>query len=240
MFEQTFVSRGDRGRSPVTIAASFAGQALIVLCLMLAPLLHPQALRYVLQRGMLDPPRPLVQIVQTAAPPHATPSRQIFRASILQAPAKVPQRIAMISDPAPELGIQTSASGVAGDNSLPFAPLGEIPKPQPPPPAPKPVLNKPPSRVRVSVSVQQARLTYQVKPAYPPLARAARISGTVVLEATIGKDGSIQNLQLVSGHPLLSQSALAAVAQWKYRPTLLSGEPVEVATQIIVNFVLSQ
>jgi protein TonB len=78
-----------------------------------------------------------------------------------------------------------------------------------------------------------------VNPVYPPLARQARISGTVVLRAVIGKDGSIQNLSLVSGHPMLAPAAIDAVKQWKYKPYLLNGEPVEVDTEIQVNFTLA-
>ena len=77
-------------------------------------------------------------------------------------------------------------------------------------------------------------------PTYPPLAKQARIQGTVRFTAIIGKDGTIQNLQLVSGHPLLVPAAQDAVKQWVYKPTLLNGEPVEVITQIDVNFTLSQ
>ena len=72
------------------------------------------------------------------------------------------------------------------------------------------------------------------------MAKQARIQGTVKFTAIIGKDGTIQNLQLVSGHPLLVAAAQSAVSQWQYRPTLLNGEPVEVVTQIDVNFTLSQ
>ena len=80
----------------------------------------------------------------------------------------------------------------------------------------------------------------KVTPQYPALAKSARIQGTVRFTAIIGKDGTIQNLQLVSGHPMLVASATEAVKQWVYRPTLLNGEPVEVITQIDVNFTLSQ
>jgi protein TonB len=66
------------------------------------------------------------------------------------------------------------------------------------------------------------------------------VQGTVKFTATISKDGNIENLQLVSGHPLLVNAAKEAVLQWKYKPTLLNGEPVEVITEIIVNFTLSQ
>ena len=85
-----------------------------------------------------------------------------------------------------------------------------------------------------------ANLIRQPKPAYPPLARSARIQGTVRFTAVIAKDGTIQNLQLVSGHPLLVQSAQDAVKQWLYKPTMLNGEAVEVITQIDVNFTLTQ
>ena len=87
--------------------------------------------------------------------------------------------------------------------------------------------------------VAAANLIHKTVPVYPPLAKQARVQGTVKFSAIIGKDGHILNLQLVSGHPLLVPSATEAVKQWVYRPTLLNGEPVEVITQIDVNFTLS-
>jgi protein TonB len=97
-----------------------------------------------------------------------------------------------------------------------------------------------PGQIRVGAQVEQANLLQQVSPAYPPLAKAARVQGTVTFEATIGKDGSVENLNLLSGPPLLVQSALEAVQQWKYKPTLLNGQPVEVLTTVNVNYTLSQ
>jgi protein TonB len=96
-----------------------------------------------------------------------------------------------------------------------------------------------PQRVRVSAGVTQGLLVKRVQPAYPPLARQARIQGTVVLQAQISKAGDIENLQLISGHPMLAPAAIEAVKQWKYRPYLLNGEPVEVETQVQVNFTLA-
>jgi periplasmic protein TonB len=96
-----------------------------------------------------------------------------------------------------------------------------------------------PQRVRVSAGVSQGLLIHQVKPSYPALARQARIQGGVVLQAVIGKDGSIQNLRAVSGHPMLTPAAIDAVKQWRYKPYYLNGEPVEVDTQITVNFTLA-
>jgi len=99
---------------------------------------------------------------------------------------------------------------------------------------------KTPKQIRVGGQVQAANLIKKITPQYPQLAKQARIQGTVRFTAVIGKDGTIQNLTLVSGHPLLVPSATEAVKQWVYKPTLLNGEPVEVITQIDVNFTLSQ
>jgi protein TonB len=87
--------------------------------------------------------------------------------------------------------------------------------------------------------VTRGLLIQRVEPAYPPLARAARVQGEVVLQAIIDRDGNIQNLQLMSGHPMLVPSAIAAVKQWRYKPYLLNGNPVEVETSITVIFTLA-
>lgn len=96
-----------------------------------------------------------------------------------------------------------------------------------------------PQRVRVSQKVAQGLLINPVPPQYPEDARAIRIQGTVVLKGLIGKDGKIKELTTVSGHPLLAPAALKAVKQWKYKPYLLNGQPVEVETQISITFQLS-
>jgi TonB family protein len=94
-------------------------------------------------------------------------------------------------------------------------------------------------RITIGGNVQQAKLISQPKPVYPPLAKQAHISGVVHLSAVIGKEGNVINLAVISGHPLLILSALEAVRQWVYQTTLLNGEPVEVITQIDVNYTLS-
>ena len=99
---------------------------------------------------------------------------------------------------------------------------------------------EPPKAIRVGANVMQANLANKVNPVYPPLAKAARVQGTVQFEATIGADGSIRNLRLTGGPPLLVQAAMQAVQQWAYKPTLLNGNPVEVITTIDVNFTLEQ
>jgi protein TonB len=93
---------------------------------------------------------------------------------------------------------------------------------------------------RIGGNVMAANLIRKVEPVYPPLAKSARVQGTVEFTAVISKDGNIENLQLVRGHPLLVNAAKEAVLQWKYKPTQLNGQPVQVITDIIVNFTLSQ
>ena len=98
----------------------------------------------------------------------------------------------------------------------------------------------PPSRIRIGANVQQTKLISQPHPVYPLEAKQARIQGVVKLNATIAKDGTMQHLEVISGHPMLIPAALDAVRQWVYQPTLLNGQPVEVQTDIDVNFTLSQ
>ena len=103
------------------------------------------------------------------------------------------------------------------------------------PPAP----DFPVKSIRVGANVQQANLVSQEKPVYPPLAKAARVQGTVRFDATIGPDGTVQNLHVIEGPPLLVQAAMEAVQKWVYKPTLLNQKPVEVDAPITVNFRLN-
>ena len=102
------------------------------------------------------------------------------------------------------------------------------------PVAPAPVV----APVRIS-HMSEGDLLRKILPAYPPLARSARIQGQVVLQAVISKQGVIENLRLLAGHPMLVPAAVEAVRQWRYRPYVLNNEPVEVETQITVNFSLA-
>jgi protein TonB len=173
-----------------------------------------------------------------------------FDAGRLMAPKAIPKEIAMIKED--ELPPSAASVGVVGGvpGGVPGGTpggviggiIGSVPTAAPPPPppvkeAPKAVT---PKQIRVGGNVQSAKLISQPRPVYPPLARQARIQGVVKFNAVIGRDGAIQNLTLVSGHPLLVPSASEAVRQWRYQPTLLNGEPVEVVTVIDVNFTLSQ
>jgi TonB family protein len=122
--------------------------------------------------------------------------------------------------------LMTSAALQAQDATQDSTP----PASQPPPSAPH--------RIRIGGNVQAAKLKFQPLPIYPEIAKTARISGTVILHVIIAKDGSVQEVQFISGPPLLMRSAMNAVKQWKYEPTTLNGEPVEVDTTISVVFTL--
>jgi TonB family protein len=142
-----------------------------------------------------------------------------------------------IADQWVQKAIVEKKSGASASSSS-YAP--PPPPPPPPPPSPRANSQQAPQRINVGSNIQQANLIRKVDPVYPPLAQQARIQGVVRFTAIIGKDGSIQNLTLVSGHPLLIESARQAVKQWLYKPTLLNGELVEVITQIDVEFALNQ
>lgn len=154
-----------------------------------------------------------------------TPQRMV-------APTVIPKTVQMIKDEAPDVGAVGVEGGVGG--GVPGGVLGGIIGGAAPPPPPKPTQ----TRIRVGGAVQAASLTHQVQPIYPQIAKTAHVSGTVVLHAIIAKDGTIQQLEYVSGPPLLMRAAMDAVREWRYRPTLLNGEPVEVDTTVQVVFTL--
>jgi TonB family protein len=122
------------------------------------------------------------------------------------------------------------AQAASNSTSAPASPPSPVVEP------PKPVV----TRIKRSAAVQQSLLVYHVDPTYPPLARQTGVSGIVRLGVIIGTDGTVQQLSVVSGHPLLVQAALNASRQWRYKPTLVGGEPVEVETTLDVLFSLNK
>jgi len=137
------------------------------------------------------------------------------------------------------LTVQT-VLGVNGAPMLLISAPGVPPPPPPPPPLPGGIPAIRPDRIKVGGNVQSLMIVSKVPPVYPELAKSARVSGVVHLAAVIAKDGTIQELHSLGGPALLIQSAMDAVKQWTYRPTLLNGEPVAVETTIDVNFTLNQ
>ena len=244
MFEDSLIESGGklktkRGR---TSAIAFVLEAMIVGVMVLIPLIFTEALpKTQLMTFLVAPPPPPPPPPPAAAPVHVV--KQIQTDIVngeLRTPTKIPKKVEMIKEdeaPPPVMASTGVVGGVPG--GVPGGTMGGVMGSilsSTPVAVPKIAT---PTRIRVSSGVQSGLLVRKVQPNYPPLARQARIQGTVVLQAQISKDGSIINLQLISGHPMLAPAAIEAVKQWKYKPYLLNGEPVEVETQVQVNFTLA-
>ena len=243
MFEDSLLESGGRlktKRGRTTTFAIILEIALVGL-MVLMPLIFTEALpKQQLMTFLVAPPPP-----PPPPPPAAAPVKIVKQVQTdlvngqLRTPTKIPQKVQMIKeDEAPPA---MASSGVVGGvpGGIPGGQMGGVIGgiiSSTPVAVPKVAM---PTRQRVSSGVISGLLIRRVNPAYPPLARQARIQGQVLLRAQISKEGAIENLQLISGHPMLVQSALDAVKQWKYKPYLLNGEPVEVDTEIQVNVTLS-
>jgi protein TonB len=252
MFEDSLLESGGKNsklhrRGIWTTLFSFALQVSLVGVLVLIPLIYTEALpKQQLMGYLVAPPPPPPPPPPPAASPVMAKAPVKVQTEIdngqLKAPTAIPKKIAMIKeDEAPPPSSGGVVGGVVGGmpggqaGGVVGGVLGSIVQ-SAPVAVPKVAT---PKRIPVSSGVVSGLLVHKVQPAYPPLAKQARISGSVILQAVIGKDGSIQNLKAVSGHPMLIQSALDAVRQWKYKPYILNGEPVEVDTQVTVNFTLA-
>jgi periplasmic protein TonB len=247
MFEEMVVSnaKNKKTNKPWTVFISMLLQVAFLALLILIPLIYTEALPKTLMSSILlappppPPPPPPPAAVQVI---HVKPVAHLMEAGKLVAPKAIPKDIKIIKEEEapPDVGagmVGGVPGGVAGGSmggviGGVIGGAGSTAAPPPPKVTPK--------RITVGGNVQAAHLVNRVQPVYPPLARQTRISGTVKLHAIIGKNGAVEQLQVVSGHPLLVQSALDAVKQWRYQPTLLNGEPVEVDTEIDVIFSLAQ
>jgi periplasmic protein TonB len=239
MFEQTFVQGTGEVRKPWSMAASFTAQLIVVGIILTIPLMQTARIAWAPPVILYSPPRPVPPPVKvelrTSAQTVASIVRAVFQPAFT-GPTHVPIKIVTTGGyDIPPIAL-TGIGDPAGTGVLPFIASFEPAKPVAVEIAP---VKPNPTSIRASTGVQQAMLIHEVKPPYPPLARQARISGTVRLAAVIARDGTIQHLQVITGPPLLVKAALDAVQQWRYKPTLLSGEPVEVITEIDVNFTLS-
>ncbi|HKD84348.1 MAG TPA: energy transducer TonB [Terriglobales bacterium] len=243
MFEDSLMESGGKiktKRGATTIIA-FILEVLFLIVLVLLPLIFTEALPTKQLMTMLTapPPPPPPPPPPAAAPVVVKKIQSELDNGQLRTPTAIPKKIQMLKEdePPPSAGPAGVVGGVPG--GVPGGAMGGVlgsVMSSMPTAVPKAAT---PQRVRVSQGVSQGLLVHKVQPQYPPLARQARIQGVVVLQALIGKDGSIQNLHVVSGHPMLTNSALEAVKEWKYKPYYLNGEPVEVETTINVNFTLS-
>jgi protein TonB len=244
MFEDSLIESGGKLKTKRgwTSLISFAIQVGIILVMILIPLIFTEALpRTQLMTFLVAPPPPPPPPPPPAAAVHVVKQVQtdIINGE-LRTPTKIPKKIEMIKEdeaPPPVMATTGVVGGVPG--GVPGGSMGGVigsVLSSTPTVAPKIAT---PQRVRVSSGVVSGLLLRRVNPVYPPLARQARIQGQVVLQAQISKTGDIENLQLISGHPMLAPAAIEAVKQWKYKPYLLNGEPVEVDTQVQVNFTLA-
>ena len=237
MFEDSLVESSGKlsARHPWATFASFAAQSAALGSLLLLSLIYTESL----------PPRRWIATPEAPPPPASAPVlRSVVRSApstaaasnVLTVPREILPNIAQIRDESPTTPIPPGTMGVVL-NSVPDDSFGTVTKllRNAPPTSPKLAASK----VRVSSGVAQGLLIRQVNPQYPSPARLARIEGKVVLQALIGKDGSVQNLHVVSGHPMLTGAAMDAVKQWLYKPYYLNGEPVEVETTINVSFTLA-
>ena len=243
MFEDSLVESGGRLKTKrgATTMFAFILEVLFLIVLVLLPLIFTEALptKQLMTLITAPPPPPPPPPPPAAAPVVIKKIQTELDNGQLRTPTAIPKKIQMIKEdePPPSAGPAGVVGGVPGGvpggaaGGVLGSVLGSMPTAVPKAATPQ--------RVRVSQGVSQGLLIHKVQPQYPPLARQARIQGVVVLQALIGKDGGIQNLHVVSGHPMLTNSALEAVKEWRYKPYYLNGEPVEVETTINVNFTLS-
>jgi protein TonB len=222
-------------RSAWTKLLSVLLQCMALAVALTIPLLYPERLQYV-------PPPPTIQLTSASQPVTRTVEQNT---SMRSAPTETTEIVQPRYVPTIRPG--TDKPRDSGPSGPPAAPcIGTCGGPAIaglfPPTALTPPHAKPPvpaAPVRVS-DWQLGGLVHKVLPEYPIIAKQTRIQGAVVLAATIGKDGRVEHLQLISGHPFLAKAAINAVEQWQYRPYILNHEPIEVQTQITVNFTLGR
>jgi protein TonB len=236
MFEDSLVESSGalKAKSSRYMWVTGAFNAAVVVVMILIPLLYPEALPKTAITAMLSAPPP---------PPPASPRPPVVARTVrvtpqldaYTAPTRVPTSIAEIHDDPPPIsdtGVVSMSGGRGSDNDVPDAlGLGVAP-----PPIVKVTPPKSAVPTHVSSGVVAGNKLSGSTPVYPAIAKAAHVSGSVVLHAIISKTGTIQSLQVVSGRDMLRASAIGAVQDWKYKPYLLNGEPTEVDTTITVNF----
>jgi periplasmic protein TonB len=242
VFHSLIASGNFRPRSRWAAVGAVTFQVLVLVTLVVAPLYRtlPLPKREMVTMLYLQPPAVATgNATKLRAPTAASRSISTARTTGILAPVQKTRETLP-----PPVG---TTSGVIG--GVPGGVVGGVPGgvfsemlnsvPKAPALAKSPVLPTPGKRIRVAARVAEANLIHDVPPQYPPEAGRARIEGTVVLMALIDKDGSVKDVRVESGLPLLAQAAIDAVKQWRYKPYLIDGEPVEVDSRITINFTLS-
>ena len=237
MFEDsTFESTGRiHTHSRAWMIAAFSFNGSILLALVLVPLIYPEALgRQTMPFLMAVPAPPLAQKLPDPPPNHPVKALTQAVDGHFRAPQQIPTKILVPSEPEP---LPLTASSLGLDSGV-IGATGILARD----PATTPRIVRTPvsGPVRVSSMVVAGLLMRKTIPTYPALGKAMHVEGTVELAATISKVGTIENLRVVSGPPMLQTAALDAVKTWRYRPYLLNGDPVEVETTVNVVFTLTR
>jgi protein TonB len=229
----------EQRRRSLATTFSFAFQCIVIGIFLILPLMFTEAL----------PTQQLLTMLVTAPPPPPPPppavaqvvkiaQTDVLNSGQLRTPTKIPRKVEMIREeesPPPAIsggvigGIPGGQLGgvIGGIISSSASSTAFIPK------------LEPVKRIRISQGVTQGMVIRKIEPTYPKLALSARVTGVVLVKAVIGRDGTISELQVVKGHPILVPAAIEAVRPWRYRPYLLNGAPVEVETYITVTFQIS-
>jgi len=233
LFRESLIASGkSRRRNPWATVGALVFQLVLLLALVVIPLFHTDPLpkRETLTMLYLQP---LPAAGGNATKLRAPKPTSIYTPTSTSIPTPVHE-----TQEAPPPPVGTTGGMVGG---VPGGVLSEVlGSARSVPIVAKTPESTPIKRIRVASRVAEANLIHDVAPQYPPEAGRARVEGTVVLMAVIGKDGSVQDVRVESGLPLLAQAAIDAVKQWRYRPYLLNGEPVEVDSRITINFTLSR
>jgi periplasmic protein TonB len=234
MFEDsTFETMGRiHTRSRGWMMATLAFNSSILLALVIIPIIHPEMLPQITNAMLMEAPAPLEEQRPVVRTEQVQSAPSEITVETFQAPSTIPRQTYIPGTQEPPAPIESSGldgrpNGIGGPDN-PFN--GRMH------PDVRPVASA--ATRHVSSGVMQGMLIYKVIPRYPALAQATRASGTVVLQATISRTGTIENLRVVDGPAMLRQAALDAVKQWRYRPYMLNGQPVEVETTVDVQFTL--
>ncbi|MGA7820995.1 MAG: TonB family protein [Candidatus Sulfotelmatobacter sp.] len=227
------------GRNPLAGAGAVVLQCLLLLAVVVTPLFRtvPLPKRETLTMLYLQPP---AAPVGNATKLRAPTSPSTYAPTSIAIPSPVPK-----TQEAPPPPVSTTGGVLGG---VPGGVVGGVPggafhemlsSAQTVPVLSKSPVPTPIKRMRIASRVAEANLIHDVPPQYPPEAGRARIEGTVVLMAVIGTDGTVTDVRIESGLPILAQAAIDAVKQWRYKPYMIDGEPVEVDSRITINFALS-
>jgi len=240
LFHDSLVISGAKSRhlDPWAAVGSVALLSLVLLALVVIPLFHTEVL--------LPQRKTLTMLYVPPAAAASNTSLPVPTSTLSNTPTKISIPSALHTTQEASSAPVVTPSGVVGGvpggvvGGIPGGVLNDLLSSKGTAPVLVSTPASAPKRTRVPARIAEANLAYDVAPKYPPDAGRERIEGTVVLMAVIGKDGTVRDVRVESGLPVLAQAAIEAVKQWRYRPYLLNGEPVEIDSQITINFNLSK